>query len=183
MTELALAGDSFVDPPVDSARSFRLILEALSRPLAAILLTLCDPDTTLWLAETVRSDAIAAWLRFHTGARLTDDPAAAAFAVGTPDELARIGDRLSIGTPEYPDRSATLVASVASFDAGGAVVLSGPGNAEPQLLRVASAGSDIWRLMQRNGDLFPLGLDCILASPGALAGVPRSSAIQIAEDA
>ena len=54
----------------------------LFAPAAALLLTLCDYETPVWLDPVLADSAeVAAFLRFHTGARLVASPADAAFAV------------------------------------------------------------------------------------------------------
>ena len=91
----------FTDPVHDAQGTFRAIMDALARPgqprplapglappapltaeLAAVALALTDADTPVWLDATLAAEPeVAAYLRFHTGAPLTDDPARAAFAL------------------------------------------------------------------------------------------------------
>lgn len=195
MTSPALGTRGFTSAARDSARSFRCILESLSRPglivdymididaptpltpaLAGILLTLADPDTMLWLDESFRNAVAEQWLRFHTGARIAERPDGATFAIGKPEALVLHESLFAYGTAEYPDRSTTLIAAVDGFDRGPLVILDGPGNAKPVRFR-ASADVALWRLLQVNARLFPLGLDCILVSPTAIAAVPRSTTV------
>src|SRR5581483_9942590 len=86
----------FADAPRDAQRVFRLVLDAMARPgrvveiglaqapeglspaAAALLLTLADSDTPVWLDAA--SAGAASWLRFHCGCPLTAEPAAARFA-------------------------------------------------------------------------------------------------------
>ena len=74
----------------------------------------------MWLDAALRgSDPVCGWLRLHCGCRLVSEPADAAFAfVGVPRDLPAI-DAFSLGTPDYPDRSATIVIQVSSLVATG----------------------------------------------------------------
>ena len=89
MTATGLEG-GFVDPPIDSARTFRLVLNAMAQPgrietvdtaqppaplcaaAGAVLLTLADHETPIHLAGDADSRAVRDWLAFHTGAPLAD---------------------------------------------------------------------------------------------------------------
>ncbi len=124
MTTDALSG-GFQAAPVQSARAFREILEAMARPgtigrvtgarppqplsvaAGAVLLTLCDGTTPLHLAGRADCPAVRDWVAFHIGAPLVTAEEAA-FAVGTWGDLQPVG-RFRIGQPDYPDRSATLI--------------------------------------------------------------------------
>ena len=86
MTEAALAG-GFADAPREAAQAFRSIMTAMARPgtileiagatppgglslaAGAVLLTLCDPDTPVWMAPALETPDIRRWIDFHTGAR------------------------------------------------------------------------------------------------------------------
>ena len=80
-------------------------------------------------------EAIVDYLKFHTGAPLAAEPNKAAFALA---ELRR-GARSTLpvsasGTPDYPDRSTTLVLQVSTLGRGSPLALSGPGvNGEAKL--------------------------------------------------
>jgi alpha-D-ribose 1-methylphosphonate 5-triphosphate synthase subunit PhnH len=202
MADAAISpGRGFRDPPVDSAHAFRAILEAMAHPgrvvdfgppidppggahlaLAGVLLTLADPDTTVWLSPALDREPMRQWLRFHTGARLTHDPSAATFAAGHADELLAVMGQLAHGTAEYPDRSATLLVAVEAFDGAAPVRLSGPGNPAHVVLAARPAPEAFWRRLARNAQTFPLGLDCILCAQTSIAAVPRSNAVTPAGD-
>ena len=177
----------FANAPVDAALAFRAAMDAMSRPgvlqevvgaaapapmspaAAVLALTLCDPDTPVWLAPLVDSEEIRGWFRFHTGAPLVGR-AEAMFAFGWWEELLPIAE-FRIGTPEYPDRSATLI--VETSEIGAAHVLTGPGIRETASLTVPDV-----RAFQLNAALFPLGLDFFLCAGNRLAALPRTTKVE-----
>ncbi|CAN5166627.1 phosphonate C-P lyase system protein PhnH [soil metagenome] len=194
MTDVLHAG--FLDAPRDSARAFRPVLEALSRPgrvissdanldapilssAAALCLTLCDYDTPLWIASSLRSSTLVDYLKFHTGAPLTHDIGSAAFLLCDMTAAMEALEGASIGTAEYPDRSATLIIITDSMEGGAAAELSGPGIETVQLFAPHGADLAFWHWMQRNHQRFPLGIDVIFASTNTVAAIPRSTRISI----
>lgn len=177
----------FANAPVDAAFAFRAAIEAMSRPgvvqevkgasapapmsqaAAVLAMTLCDPDTPVWLAPSLDNDAIQGWFRFHTGAPLVGR-GEAMFAFGQWEEMLPLPD-FRIGTPEYPDRSATLIVEVAEI--GSAHTLTGPGIRETAALTVPDL-----RAVQLNAALFPLGLDFFLCAGDRLAALPRTTKVE-----
>ncbi len=182
----ALEG-GFRDAPRDAAIAFRALMTAMARPgyietvsgaeppaplsLAAgvALLTLTDPDTPVFLAGNLDTDAVRAWIAFHTGAPFSG-PSHAAFAVGPWASLMPL-ERFPAGTPEYPDRSTTLIVECASLEATG-TTLSGPGIRETSMLKLPDPNTMRW-----NNARFPLGLDFYLTCGARLAALPRSTRI------
>ncbi len=185
--DTALTG-GFQDPPRDAARAFRAALQALARPgriepirgatppapcspaVGALLLTLCDPETGLFLAPSHDIPALRAWIAFHTGARLTGAEHAD-FALGTWAALQPV-DRFRIGTAEYPDRSATLLVEMDVLAPEG-ITLRGPGIAETARLSLPETAAFI-----ANRRLFPLGFDCYFCAEDRVAGLPRSTRVE-----
>jgi alpha-D-ribose 1-methylphosphonate 5-triphosphate synthase subunit PhnH len=182
------------DSVLTTQATFRAVLDAMASPgtvrslaatigaplplanaAAAVALTLCDHDTPVWLDTALRgSDPVCGWLRLHCGCRLVSEPAAAAFAfVGVPRDLPAI-DAFSLGTPDYPDCSATIVIQVSSLVAGPPLILSGPGIRDTQVLRVAGLPDDMPARLAANRALFPRGVDFILAGANEVAALPRS---------
>ncbi|MEM6890187.1 MAG: phosphonate C-P lyase system protein PhnH [Pseudomonadota bacterium] len=176
----------FADPPKDAARAFRAIMDVIARPgdirqvagatppaplssaAGTLMLALCDPDTPIYLAPSCATAEVKSWMRFHTGAPLAA-PAAAMFLFGAWDELRDLP--VALGTPEYPDRSATLVVELHRLEPEGAR-LRGPG------IRLSAAlslpGTEAFRC---NNQRFPLGFDCFFACNGRLAALPRSTEV------
>jgi alpha-D-ribose 1-methylphosphonate 5-triphosphate synthase subunit PhnH len=107
---------------------------------------------------------VRAWLAFHAGAHFVTS-AEARFAFGRWDELPL--DNLPIGTPEYPDRSATLVVEVDEMGQGHQ--LTGPGIETEAWLTVPDP-----HFFRANRARFPLGLDVFLACGDRLAALPRT---------
>lgn len=184
----------FADPARDGARAFRALLDAMSRPgtrrrltaaappaplpaaAGALALVLTDADAPLWLAPDLRAPALRDWLAFHTGAAPTDDPARAAFALGTPEALAPhctgSADRFPAGTPETPEDAATLIVLLPAF-AGRAARLAGPGIRTETHLPLGPALDAVAAL--RAGPGFPLGRDLFLVAGDTLAALPRTT--------
>ena len=186
MQATALAG-GFDNPAIGSAYAFRSIMETMARPgtiqniqgaappaplsvaAGTVLLTLCDTDTPVHLAGTADTDDVRAWLAFHTGAPQAG-PSHAMFAVGEWDALMPLSG-YPIGTPEYPDRSTTLIVECAALEATGAT-LRGPGIKSEATLSLPET-----RAFQSNRALFPLGFDFIFTCGNQIAALPRSTEV------
>ncbi|MEM7744956.1 MAG: phosphonate C-P lyase system protein PhnH [Pseudomonadota bacterium] len=182
----ALEG-GFTDQAVESARAFRSLLDAMSRPgsvqtldgaepppplgraAGIVALTLCDHATPVWLAPSVSTDAVQSWLIFHTGAVLVAR-SDAAFAFGTWDEMLPLDD-FAIGTPDYPDRSATLVIEVPEL--GDQHSLTGPGIQTETRLTVPCV-----QAFQANRALYPEGWDAVLTCGDQVAALPRTVIVE-----
>jgi alpha-D-ribose 1-methylphosphonate 5-triphosphate synthase subunit PhnH len=175
----------FADVAVDAARSFRLVLDAMAHPgrmvalegpvppapcsraAGTALLTLVDATTPLHLAGAHDCAAMRAWVAFHLGAPLVA-PDKAVFALGTWDALGPLG-AYAQGTPEYPDRAATLIVEMAELTQSG-TRLWGPGIESEAYLSVPDRDALRW-----NAARFPLGLDFLFTCGADLAALPRST--------
>ena len=183
----ALEG-GFTEAPVQSARAFREILEAMARPgtirrlqgarppeplsIAAgtALLVLTDPTTRLHLAGEVDCPAVRDWVAFHIGAPLSTAEDAD-FAVGTWQALHPV-HRFKIGQPDYPDRSATLIVELDRLVSHG-LTLAGPGIETATWLNLPETAA-----FRVNRALFPLGFDTIFTAGDRIAGLPRSTRVE-----
>lgn len=187
----------FDNPVLDAQRIFRTVLTALSEPgrvlpidpactppdmidpaAAAIALTLCDADTPIWLAPSMAG--AANFFRFHLGAPIVA-ASEALFLLARADERPKLRD-LCTGTPDYPDRSATLILSVDHLDEGTGWQLSGPGiagsrrfHAQPLASDFQADFSDEW---QANHARFPQGVDILFTACTRIAGLPRSTRLE-----
>jgi alpha-D-ribose 1-methylphosphonate 5-triphosphate synthase subunit PhnH len=187
----------FADNVLDAQSVFRAVMDAIARPgtvrplralarppqplsavAGAMALTLCDHDTPVWLDPALTiSDAPAAWLGFHTGAPIVKSPADAHFAfVARPAEFIAL-ENFSQGTQEYPDRSATIVLQVESFEAGERLLLQGPGIRDRAALAPAPMPRHFVEQWRQNRARFPRGVDIVLAAPDAVACLPRTTRI------
>ncbi len=187
----------FVDQARDSARAFRLMLDAMARPgrilpidtalevpapllpsSAAICLSLCDYDTPLWLDESLRQTQVLDYLRFHTGAPTEADMKRASFLLCTPESALDTLAEANRGSAEYPDASATLIVQVPKLAAGDRLILKGPGIDGETDFRTLGLGERFWDAMADNHQLFPLGADVFFAAPAKMAALPRSTHIR-----
>jgi alpha-D-ribose 1-methylphosphonate 5-triphosphate synthase subunit PhnH len=190
------AVSGFADQARDSARAFRLMLDAMAHPgrilpmadeldapaplltpTAAICLTLCDYDTPLWLDETLHEPKVLDYLRFHTGARIEAEVAQASFLVCTSASAASALAAANRGNAEYPDASATLIIQLSSFSVGERLILKGPGIDGERDFTTCGLDERFWDLMEDNHRSFPLGCDVVFASADGIAALPRSTHI------
>ena len=180
----------------DSQRLFRAILEAFSHPgrivalpqppdgvgpisaaATAMVLTLVDRDTPLWLAPAFDTAHVRDFVRFHTGAPIVAREAEAAFALLAPDRRPLL-DGFAIGSDPYPDRSATLIVEVPSLSDGPARSLRGPGIQSRSSARVAGLGDSFRAEWKANNALFPCGVDVVFTAGAELLALPRSIVVE-----
>ncbi|WP_295035159.1 phosphonate C-P lyase system protein PhnH [Salinicola sp.] len=200
-----LVWPGLADPAHDSQRLFRQILGAMSEPgtlttlavpappqaapsdalgaaLWGVILTLCDLETRVWIAADLDSPPLREALTFHTGARITDDPANADFALLTHESFDP-QTPFALGSDTYPDRGTTLLVAVERLDNAGPLSLSGPGIETTRALDIGDSPG-CRALMDRlaaNRASFPRGLDMIFGCGAQLAAVPRSTRVDSRE--
>jgi len=150
----------------------------LSPSASALALTLLDYETPFWLDAALReAEDVARWVKFHTGASATPNPEDAAFAFAAdPLALPPLG-AFSQGTPDFPDRSTTLVLQVAAFTGGLPLTLSGPGVKGDRVFAPSPLAPCLADELRANAGRFPCGVDIIFAGPGSVAALPRSTRI------
>jgi alpha-D-ribose 1-methylphosphonate 5-triphosphate synthase subunit PhnH len=187
----------FADQALDSARAFRLMLDAMARPgrilsmpagldapapllptTATIALTLCDYDTPLWLDDTLLTPAVLDYLRFHSGAPIVEEISAASFLLCSPASAAPALASANRGTAEHPDASATLIVQLPDFPSEAYLTLKGPGIDGARAFSTCGLAPCFWDLVANNHTLFPLGSDVFFATAGEIAALPRSTQIR-----
>lgn len=193
--------DGFADPVQSSQSVFRSVMNALAHPgsvqtvaeavhapspmmaaTAAVSLALFDHDTLIWIDDRFSAEpAMDAWLRFQTGAPLTGDASRAAFALIQDGTALQDFKKFALGTPEYPDRSTTLVIQVDTLTEGSELILSGPGIRGTSTLRAGTLPFDFVARMQANHALFPRGVDLLLVCGAELVALPRSTHVATME--
>jgi len=189
----------FDNPGAQSQRVFRALLDAIARPgrivalephvvapaplfasTADILLAMADFETTIWLdARLALAPDVAAYLRFHTGAKIVTNPAEATFAAISDPSACPALSAFGQGQADYPDRSTTLIIQCARFAATGQA-FGGPGidgriafSAEPAVPGLAGE-------LGQNRTSFPCGVDLVFVTQSAMAALPRS--VRIVKD-
>jgi alpha-D-ribose 1-methylphosphonate 5-triphosphate synthase subunit PhnH len=180
---------------LDSQAAFRAVMRACSRPgqiervqpvpapaalmpaTAAFLRALSDYETPVWLDKGLaETPAVADWLGFETGAPITTDPSEAMFAVVCAPARMPALDRFALGTPDYPDRSTTMILQVSHF--GGPVMsLAGPGVRGVRSFAAEPLPHDFPERLAANHALFPRGLDFIFSAGDRIAALPRSTRV------
>ena len=181
----------FADPVQGSQSCFRSILDAMARPgrvrtvaaamdpppvldaaTAAVLLTLADADTPLWLDAA--TSAAREWIAFHCGALdAAAHSATLALSLG-PTRL----DAFPAGTDDAPEQGATIILQVTALGRGTMFELSGPGLAAPSTLAVDGLPPEFAAEWATNHARFPRGVDLILCAGTQLAALPRSVRIR-----
>lgn len=187
MEAVELTG-GFSDPAPQAARAFRQIMNVMAKPgtieviegaeppaplskaAATLLLTLCDPDTGIYLAEELDVDPVRNWINFHIGAPIVAAESCD-FSVGTWAALAPLS-QYKIGTSEYPDRSASLIVESDMLENQGSV-LQGPGIKDRAALSLPEIAA-----FQANHKLFPLGLDFYFTCGDRIAALPRTTEVR-----
>ena len=129
-----------------------------------------------WHGPAAADRALAAWLGFQTGARLSEAADARFAVVGRFDGACL--KTFPLGTLSFPDRSATLLVEVASFGSGEALRLSGPGISGVTTIRVDGLGDGFVAARRANRALFPCGLDLVLTCGREILGLPRSTIVE-----
>jgi alpha-D-ribose 1-methylphosphonate 5-triphosphate synthase subunit PhnH len=184
----------FENPVAQSQATFRAAMQALATPgkpiafhstldpaaplpanAAALGLALLDFEVTFHLAPSLIGGAVAEYLRFHTGARETKSARDTAFAfLDLGKDTLRLADYAQ-GTPDYPDRSTTLIALCAEAETG--IRIAGPGIKAVGELAVSPLPADFAAQWAVNRAAFPLGVDILFVTEAGFIGLPRSTRI------
>ncbi|MBT9371649.1 phosphonate C-P lyase system protein PhnH [Rhizobium sp. CSW-27] len=186
----------FANAVFDSQAVFRTLMDCMARPgqtgevtlslappaplgiaAGAVMLTLCDHDTPVWLSPKLSQSPVPGWLAFHGGAPLTTERHEARFAFFEGRAPLPSLGAFALGSQEYPDRSTTLIIEVASLDNGQPLTLSGPGIRDTAGIAPNGLPADFLRQWSGNGALFPRGVDVVLTAGRRLVALPRTCKI------
>ncbi|MEA9389659.1 phosphonate C-P lyase system protein PhnH [Acerihabitans sp. TG2] len=185
----------FTQPIELCQQNFRLILKALSEPgvpvglngtagwgrlgatATAVLLTLADGETPVWLSpELIESTAVDN-LRFHTGAPLAGSLNSAVFAVfGQEISDAQLRE-LPCGSEVSPEHSATVLVQLEHLDQGAPLRLRGPG-IKTQRVIAPSLPAAVRDYLLEGARRFPLGIDFLLVNADGLLALPRTTFVE-----
>jgi alpha-D-ribose 1-methylphosphonate 5-triphosphate synthase subunit PhnH len=184
-------GPGFADAVQQSQAIFRRVLDAMARPgtchqipempfmpaplnaaSTAIVLTLLDDSTPVWLDPEADSKPVRDFLSFHCGCPIVAEPRQGAFALiaGTLPPL----DMFNAGTDEFPENSTTLIVQVNAVEDGDDIHLSGPGIEDVTTIGDPGLADSFWQQRAEMGVLYPCGVDLILTAAHRLACLPRS---------
>ncbi len=189
MSDVDLPG--FAQPVADAQACFRAVLDAMSHPgrigsagaglrapeplapaTAAVLLTLADAETPLWLDPAAAQ--AAAWLQFHCGAAFVPrESAMFAVCLALPPLAA-----LDWGSHDGPETSATVILQLSSLDGGPRLRLSGPGLKTPETVCLGPLPDDFVAAWRANHAAYPRGIDLVLCAGTRVAALPRSLSIE-----
>src|SRR5476649_3030672 len=188
--------DSFQNPVADAQYSFRRILRALSEPgvciqlpamqgfgalgsaSACVLLTLIDQDTPLWLSASLNDEILRKNLRFHTGAVLTDNPAAVSFALADPALDSATLLAFPCGDEMSPELATSVIVQLESLSGGVPLRLTGPGIESEQVI-TPKLPDAVRNYLLNRPHRFPLGLDFMLTCGDALIALPRTTRVEV----
>ncbi|MEX6508041.1 phosphonate C-P lyase system protein PhnH [Jiella sp. M17.18] len=197
-----LAGDAaltggFADPVFDAQAVFSAVMNAFARPgtivdlagrtqpprpvpeaAGAVLATLADADTPVFLDEAAAGGAMAAWLGFHTGAPVVAEPADGRYAlICDPRAMPPLG-RFALGTDAYPDRSTTLILCLPSLTGDAGLTLAGPGIETTATIAPQGLPAGFLADWRSNCAKFPRGIDMILCAGSRALALPRTTRIE-----
>ncbi|MBA4796674.1 MAG: phosphonate C-P lyase system protein PhnH [Rhizobiales bacterium] len=187
----------FPDAVTHAQTVFRSVMDAMAHPgsegvidvpvappaplgvaAGALLLTLCDHDTPIWLTSVLAKSALPGWIGFHTGASLTSTKSDAKFAFVEAGAPVPSLTQFALGTQEYPDRSTTLVVEIAALEGGQPLQLSGPGIRDTTTIAPKGLPETFLRQWADNRALFPRGVDLVLTCGPRFIALPRTTKIR-----
>jgi len=177
----------FGNPARDAAHAFRTAMDVLARPgssgvlsqasppapmsaaAGTLILTLCDPETPIFLAGAYDCADVRRWIAFHTGAPF-GQASDCTFAIGLWTDLLPLA-RFPIGRADYPDRSATLIVETRGSKMRPHKI-AGPGLDGTGTISLPGTEA-----FTENAEHFPLGLDFFFTDADAVTALPRSTQI------
>jgi alpha-D-ribose 1-methylphosphonate 5-triphosphate synthase subunit PhnH len=191
VSDIGPIGAGFADPVQHSQAIFRCVLEAMAKPgisreipvmpyapaplnaaSTAVVLTLLDESTTVWLDAAANTAPVRELLAFHCGCPIVANSNEAAFALvaGPMPSL----DRFDHGSDEFPENSATVIVQVTALVSGSDVCFAGPGIQDFAFMGDPGMTDGFWQEWSAMGALYPRGVDLILTARSRLACMPRT---------
>lgn len=183
---------AFAEPVFASQRTFRELLQAMARPAVpralpvlppspapivpaamAIVLTLCDASTALWLQQP--GEAAVRHMRFHAGLKPVEQPRQADFALITDPAAMPPLEAFALGDPRYPDRSASLVVQVDAIGAGRGHCFAGPGIRDAATVAIDGLAPGFWQQRAALAARLPLGIDLFFVAGRQVLALPRTT--------
>ena len=177
-----------------SQQAFRAVMDALARPgqirvigpalpdvalggaSARLLLSLCDEETPVWWQDV--DTHLQSWLQFHTGARATQLPDDASFAVLSRLDEAPALPVFALGSSESPEYSTTLFIELPDLCGGPELEWRGPGIEDVQRVGLMGVPSGFWSQWQANHAAFPRGVDIVFTCGDRAMGLPRTTRVR-----
>jgi len=144
----------------------------------AVLLTLADLDTPLWLDAAAAMQAVTDYLKFHCGCPIVASPSMARFAVVADATALPALTEFSSGSDEEPHLSTTVIIHVTALNGWAGRRLSGPGIRDHAILGIDGVPDRFWAELAANHRRFPCGVDVILTAGTALAALPRTVRVE-----
>lgn len=157
--------------------NYNFTWDNLNAATVAILLTLCDHDSTVYLNQEYATQPNLKSLAFHTQAKTVPESHANFVVIHhqpTQQEL----DNLNLGTDLSPEESSTVIVQVDDFSEGNLLQLRGPGILHKREINLPlSETLHHYFKMQRNH--FPKGADFIFTYENHLIAIPRSTSVEV----
>lgn len=179
---------------IEEHGAFRNLLDAMSRPgtvhglsdsvadrdgaLALLARTLLDAEVSVAGAGADDEPSVRA-MAHASGCRLAALPEAD-FVVAGGGSSAGAVSRVRMGTPDWPDSSATVVYLVDRVaQEGGDTVWTGPGIPGERSPRIDGFDPAEWERLREANSGYPIGIDCVfLDASGRILAMPRSTRVR-----
>ncbi len=131
----------------------------------SIIKTFCDSYSNIFLGDDVKNQETIEWIKFNTGANITDKKNAN-FAIGTWNDLLPL-EEFKKGDEQNPDQSCTIICQ-SQFEKPNAMI-TGPGIKNSKSIFLPDR-----EIIKKNNQQFPLGLDFYFVDNEKFYSIPRS---------
>ncbi len=147
------------------------ILDSINSPSkmfsasCSIIKTFSDSYSNIFLGRDINNPETIDWIKFNTGANITDKKNAN-FAIGIWDDLLPL-DEFKKGDDQNPDQSCTIICQ-SKFEKPNAII-TGPGIKSSKSIFLPDR-----EIIKKNNQQFPLGLDFYFVDNDKFYSIPRS---------